>query len=63
MIDWEGKLDTNKTWANLKTYFKYIYAKQKRYKKVLGKKYRFESSDNIREMHIISKDIIPDMFG
>ena len=46
----------------MEKYFKYIYAKQKRYKKVTGKKYRFESATNMREKHIIYKDSICDMF-
>ena len=62
MVKWEETADTNKTWENWKNYFRYIYAKKKRYKKETGKKDIFESASNMREKHIISKDSICDMF-
>ena len=48
--------------AKCKTYFKYLYTKQRQYNRVTDKKYGFESAENVREKHIISEDSICDMF-
>ena len=36
MINWEDKVEMDKTWATYKSYFKELYAKQKKYNKETG---------------------------
>ena len=62
MIDWEEKLDTDKIWANWKTYFKNIYVIQKRHNKGTGRKIGFEIAANVTEKHIFTEDSIYNIF-
>ena len=51
MIKWEEKGDTEKTWATCKSYFKYLFAKQKIYNKVMDKNWFQKSSKREGKKH------------
>ena len=48
-MEWEDKVETEKTWTNCKTFFKNYYQLKKRYSNARPGKYRFESAANVNE--------------